>query len=295
MEIMSQEKQRVILVTGASRGVGKGAALALSNSNTITYITGRSRTEGQTTSLPGTLDKTSVEINDNGGNCIAVECDHSEDQQIKELITQIIAEQGCLDILVNNVYQVPDDLLQWKPFWERPIDEHWEAMIKVGVRAHYVASVHAAPHMVARRSGMIINISSPAARAYIHSVIYGIGKAATDKMMHDMGKELREHNVAAFALWPGIVKTERLLPAIEADALPPEYELLKAGMESAQFTGRIIDAIDANGTAMELSGRSWWNSELSRTLNVVDIDGTQPESYAPFMGEPIEPPQTMIK
>ena len=292
---MNRDNKRVVIVTGGSRGVGKGTALALSNSSTITYITGRSRFEGQTTQLPGTLDSTAAEINNLGGHCEIVECDHSRDDQIKQLIERVIDEQGKVDILVNNVYQVPDDLLEWKPFWERPIDEHWDSMIKVGMRSHYVSSVYTAPHMVEARSGMIVNISSPAARAYIHSVIYGIGKAGTDKMVQDMSKELAEYQVAAFGLWPGIVKTERLLPAIEADALPPEYEPLKSGMESAQLSGRIIDAIDSQKTAMNYSGRSWWNSALCKDMDVRDIDGTQPDSYAAFMGEPIEPAEAMIK
>ena len=292
---MNAKPKRIVLVTGASRGVGKGTALALSGSDTITYISARSRREGQLSPLPGTLDKTAEEINARGGECVAVECDHADDAQIAALIEQIIEQQGRLDILINNVYQVPDDLLEWKPFWERPVDAHWDAMINIGMRAHYVAAYHAAPHMVRQKSGMIVNISSPAARAYIHSVIYGLGKAATDKMMHDMAKELREYNVAAFALWPGIVKTERLQPAIDADVLPEEYQALKAGMESPEFTGRIVNAISESGSAMQYSGKSWWNSQLAEKLNVFDLDGTQPQSYAPFMGEPAEPPDAMIK
>ena len=292
---MNNDKKRVVLVTGASRGVGKGTALALSSEDTVCYITGRSRQEGQTTALPGTLDRTAQEVLERGGHCIPVECDHSDDSQIKQVVEKIMDEQGQLDLLVNNVYQVPDDILEWKPFWERPIDEHWDAMITVGMRAHYVAAVYAAPIMVSQRSGLIVNISSPAARAYIHSVIYGLGKAAKDKMMHDMAKELLEHQVAAFAVWPGIVKTERLQPAIDADALPEEYEPLKSGMESAEFSGRILDAIQCRGLGLDYTGRSWWNSELAKQLDVFDIDGSQPESYAPFMGEPITPPDAMIK
>lgn len=292
---MALQTERVILVTGASRGVGKGVALALAAPGTTIYISGRARTEGQTSMLPGTIDATAAEIEARGGKAIAISCDHFDDVQIEGLIARIDAEQGRLDILVNNVYQVPDDILDWKPFWQRPIDAHWDQMINLGLRAHYVASFHAAPIMIKQGAGMIVNISSPGARAYLHSVIYGIGKAGTDKMMHDMGKELRDHNVAAFALWPGIVKTERLQPAIEADALPAEYEPLKPGMESAEFPGRIIDAIASRTDFMRFSGRSWWNSELAKELEVSDLDGGQPMSYASFMGEPGIPPDTMIQ
>lgn len=292
---MKANKKRVVLVSGGSRGVGKGTALALSNENTVTYITGRSEREGQTSELPGTIHATASEVSARGGHCIAVSCDHNDDRQVADLVSQIMDEQGKLDILVNNVYQVPDDLLEWKPFWERPIDTHWQAMINLGVRAHYVLTHAAAGHMTKAKQGCIVTISSPAARAYVHSVIYGMGKAAKDKMMHDMAKELREFNVAAFALWPGIVKTERLLPALEAGQLPDDYQPLMSGMESAEFTGRVIDAIDTQSQAMQLTGRSWWNSELAKTLGVFDIDGSQPDSYAAFMGEPVDVPDAMIK
>jgi NAD(P)-dependent dehydrogenase (short-subunit alcohol dehydrogenase family) len=292
---MKQSTQRVVLVTGATRGVGKGTALALADSNSIVYFTGRSQTEHQTSALPGSLLATYKEIEARGGQSIGIACDHSDDTQVRQLIERIIREQGRLDILVNNVYQVPDDLLEWKPFWERPLDKHWQAMIDLGVRAHYLASYYAAPHMVKAGCGMIVTISSPAARAYIHSVIYGIGKAAKDKMMHDMAKELREYNVAAFALWPGIVKTERLQPAIDSGELPEEYLPLQSGMESPEFSGRIINAIDGSRSAMTYSGSSWWNSALAAELGVEDVDGTKPESYASFLGETIAPPDAMLK
>ena len=292
---MALKNNRVVLVTGGSRGVGKGTALALGATGATVYVSGRSTSDGQTTALPGNIYTTADEITARGGKGIAVTCDHTDDHQIAALIQQIIDEQGRIDILVNNVYQVPDDMLEWQPFWKRPLDDHWQAMIDLGLRAHYVASYHAAPHMIEQGAGMIVNISSPGARCYLHSVIYGVGKAGKDKMMHDMGKELREYNVAALAIWPGIVKTERLTPAIEADALPKEYEALKPGMESAEYPGRIIDAIAKADNYMDYSGRSWWNSEIGSELDVQDIDGAQPMSYAPFMGEPGIPPEAMVK
>ena len=292
---MALKKNRVVLVTGGSRGVGKGTALALGATGATVYVSGRSSSDGQTTALPCNIHTTAEEITARGGKGIAVICDHTDDQQIAALIDQIIDEQGRIDILVNNVYQVPDDMLEWQPFWKRPLDDHWQAMIDLGLRAHYVASYYAAPHMIKQAAGMIVNISSPGARCYLHSVIYGVGKAGKDKMMHDMAKELREYNVAALAIWPGIVKTERLAPAIEADALPDEYEPLKPGMESPEYPGRIIDAIAKADNYMDYSGRSWWNSELGNELDVQDIDGEQPMSYAPFMGEPGIPPEAMVK
>jgi len=289
------KSDRVVIVTGASRGVGKGVALALAKPGDTVYVTGRAREEGQTSPLPGTIDATAAAISQRGGNGIAVACDHREDAQIKALIARAIDEQGRIDLLINNVYCVPDDLQQWQPFWQRPLDAHWQAMIDLGLRAHYVAAHCAAPHMVEQKSGMIVNISSPGARCYLHSAIYGMGKAATDKMSHDIGKELLEHRVAALSLWPGIVKTERIAPAVEADALPEEYAALKPGMESPEYSGRIIDAIAQREDYLDYSARTWWNAELGEALGVRDIDGQQPASYAEFMGSPATPSEAMIK
>lgn len=292
---MGLKNDRVVVVTGASRGVGKGVALALGQPGTTVYISGRSRTEGQTSPLPGTIDATADEIRARGGKAEVVACDHTDDAQIQALFERVFAEQGRLDILVNNVFQVPDDLQEWQPFWQRPLNDHWQKMIDLGLRAHYVASYFAAPKMVEQGAGLLVNISSPGAIAYLHSVVYGIGKAGTDKMMQDMAKELREYNVAALALWPGVVKTERIAPAVEANALPEDYLPLIPGMESPEFPGLIIDAIAAQDDYMRFSGRSWWNSELALELGIKDIDGARPESYAPFMGSPWEPSEAMIK
>lgn len=291
---MTKDK-RVIIVTGASRGVGKGTALAMAQDQCVVYVTGRSKYDGQTTDLPGNLQATVDGIKKRHGEARAIFCDHNDDAQIERMIEQVMDEQGHIDVLVNNVYQVPDDLLEWRPFWERPLNNHWAAMMGVGLRAHYVASRALAPHMVRRKKGMIATVSSPAVRGYIHSVIYGMGKAAKDKMMQDMAKELREFDVAALGLWPGIVRTERLQPVIDSDQLPESYLPLLPGMESPEFTGRILNAILNQDKALQYSGRSWWNSELAIELGVKDSDGKQPESYAPFMGTPVIPTEGMIK
>ena len=286
------EKNTVVIVTGASRGVGKGAALGLADENTIVYITGRASSDSP---LPGTLDKTVQQIQQRGGQARAIYCDHSDDSQIAKMVAQVIDEQGKIDLLVNNVYQVPDDLLVWQPFWQRPLNSHWQAMMEVGLRSHYVSSCLVASHMVERQAGAIATISSPAANVYMHSVIYGMGKAAKDKMTQDMAKELREYNVAAFGLWPGIVKSERLQPLLDAGQLPAEYEALKSGMETPEFTGRILHAILAQDQAMSLSGGSWYNCELALKLGVKDADGAQPTSYAAMFGEPVVVNDVMIK
>jgi len=207
-------------------------------------------------------------------------------------VEQIIKEHGALDVLVNNVFAVPDNLLEPLPFWERKKSD-WEDMIDLGLRAHYVATCAVAPSMVARKSGLIVNISSPGSVCYMHSPVYGIGKAGNDKMVQDIAKELKEHNVAALALWPGIVTTERT-QALMSHA-PEAYEPLAAGLESPEFAGRIIDALAKSDDLLSKSGKAWYTSELGVEFGVVDVDGRVPASYRDMLGGPTEPAAAMLR
>ncbi len=283
---------RVTIVTGASRGVGKGIALALGEAGYTVYVTGRSVHEGQTGPLPGTITATAAAVRERGGNSIAVACDHRNDDEIDALVARVIDEQGRVDILVNNVFAVPDDLMASIPFWERP-KSHWEQMIDLGLRAHYIAACAVAPHMIRRRSGLIVNVSSPGARCYIHSPVYGIGKAGTDKMAQDIARELAEFDVAAISLWLGVVKTERTLQAMEA--APEAYAALAPGLESPEFAGRIIHALAESDELMLRTGRTWYTAELGQELGVTDVDGRQPESYRTLLGGPADPSPAMIR
>lgn len=283
---------KIALVTGASRGVGKGIALALGSAGATVCVSGRSVEEGQTGALPGTITATAEAIDARGGRGIAMVCDHRDDNAVIGLIERVYDDHGKIDLLVNNVFAVPDGLLDQVPFWERPISE-WDDMIDLGLRAHYVACHRAAPLMVAQNSGLIINISSPGAVCYMHSPVYGIGKAGCDKLTEDLGKELREFNIAVVGLWPGIVKTERTLSLM--DAAPEAYEPLSAGLETPEFAGRVIAALANDDNCMQRSGRAWYTSELAAEYGVKDIDGRQPASYREFLGGPREPSEAMIR
>lgn len=288
---MSLTDKPVIVVTGASRGVGKGCAIALGEKMGATvYVTGRSQQDGDAP-LPGTIHATADEVTKRGGTGIAMACDHRDDDQVRALFDRVIADQGRIDILVNNVFAVPDDLIEQKPFWDRPMS-HWSDMIDLGLRAHYLASACAAPHMVAQKEGLIVNISSPGARCYIHSAIYGIGKAGADKMAQDMAKELRPHNVAALSLWLGIVMTERTQEAMKA--APEAYEALEPGLETPEYPGRIIAALAADPDLMTRSGQAWYTAELGAEYGIEDANGRIPASYRPMLGGPAEPSAAMI-
>ncbi|WP_161996588.1 SDR family NAD(P)-dependent oxidoreductase, partial [Rhodococcus sp. YH1] len=200
-------ERRVALVTGASRSVGKGIACALGSDGWTVYVTARGPVG---TDSP--LDRTAATVTERGGLGIAVQCDHTDDEQIRALFRRIADEQGGrLDLLVNNVWASPPGFAGFsEPFWKRPISD-WDSLVGVGLRAHYVASVDAAQLMVPRGSGMIVNISSFGTRGYLHSVLYGISKAGLDKMAADMAVDLAGTGVTALSLWPGLVKNEAML------------------------------------------------------------------------------------
>ena len=290
---MKNSRQKIVIVTGASRGVGKGIALALGATGAMVYVTGRSVNEVYTGRLSGTVAETAKEIDRRGGTGVAVLCDHRNDKEIEALVARVSAEQeGRVDVLVNNVFAVPDDLLSPMPFWQRP-RSHWDDMIGLGLRAHYIATCAVAPMMVSQQSGLIVNVSSPGARCYIHSPVYGIGKAGTDKMMHDVAKELSEFNVAALSLWLGVVMTERTTNLI--NSAPEAYEALSSGFESPEYAGRVISALVDDSHLMRRSGRSWYTSELGKELKVADIDDRYPASYRSMLGGPAEPSAAMIR
>lgn len=279
---MPNNKPRIVLVTGASRGAGKGIALALGSKGDIVYVTGRSVKEGDAP-LPGTVFATAEEINKSGGTGIAVVCDHADDHQVAALFDKIKKEHGRLDILVNNAAYLHDDLVIPGPFWEKSLE--LVNLINVGLRSSYVTSFYAAKLMAAQNSGLIVNTSSPGAACYMHGPAYGAQKAGTDKMAWDMAIDLRPFNVAAVSIWMGVLKTERLDRVVAAE--PDKYAAFIAMAESPQFTGLVIDALYRDPKLMERSGQSLIGAEIGLTLGVKDIDGKQPHSHRDMLGGPI--------
>lgn len=272
---------QVAVVTGASRGIGKGIALELGAAGATVYVTGRTVEEGAS-KYPGTVGATAAEVTELGGTGIAVQCDHAVDQQIIELFARVKAEQGGMDILVNNVFGAPEgrSILRGGGFWEYPIDV-WDTLIHVGCRSHYVSSHEAVPMMIEKQRGLVVNISSFAGAAYAFNLAYGVGKAAVDRMAKDMAHELRDHGVACVSLWPGWVRTEHLLQS-EAEGRVP---VPTANGESPRFTGRAVVAIATDPERMERSGQVLVVNELGREYGFTDIDGRQPGSLAEQMGQ----------
>jgi len=266
--------EQVALVTGASRGVGKGIALGLGEAGATVYVTGRTEQPGRAAvDLPGTIHETAAAVTQLGGRGIAVRCDHTDDDDVRALFGRIEAEQGGLDILVNNVWggyeHFNDGTEFWheKGFWTAPISR-WDKSFRAGVRAHYVASVLAAPLIIARGAGLIVNISFFAAQRDDRGVAYAAAKAADDRMAAAMAHELRAHNVTVVTLYPGLVRTEGVLRAGDF------FDL--SNSESPQFLGRVIAALAADPRRMDKSGQVLVAAAVAQEYGVTDIDGKQP-------------------
>ena len=266
----------VALVTGATRGIGKGIAIELGAAGATVYFTGRSTREDPR--RPGTIGATATEIEAAGGRAVPMRCDHHQDAEVTEVFEAIRKDAGRLDILVNNATGEMGSMVG-KRFWELPI-ELWDDVIGVGLRSHYVASLYAAPLMIAQRSGIIVNVSSHGSREYLMSVIYGAGKAGVEKLTADMSKELREFDVAVMSIWPGLVIGEnRLVDAVEE----PDGRLTLHGLdlsyaETPAFPGRGVVALAADPQRMKRSGGSFWGAELAQDYGFTDVDGRIPDA-----------------
>ena len=265
---------RIALVTGASRGIGRGIAHELGLAGATVYVTGRSVSGGATTEdLGGDVNGAAALVTQAGGVGIPARCDHIDDGDVESLFERIRREQGRLDILVNNVwggYERFGDADFVAPFWEQPM-WRWDLMFRAGVRAHYTASRLAAPLMIPQGCGLIVNISSGDEGKYRGQVMYDTAKAAVDRMAFGMAEELRQYGIAALALYPGLTRTER----VERFASPDEL----VNSESPRYAGRAIVALATDADVMERSGGAYKTGELAREYGFTDIDGRQP---APF-------------
>lgn len=273
----------VAVVTGASRGAGKGIARALGAAGATVYVTGRSQKEGDAP-LPGTIHATAQEVDALGGKGIAVACDHADDEQVRALFERVERESGQLDILVNNATFLHDQLIQPGPFWEKELA--LAGILDVGLRSAYVASWYAAPLMAKRRSGLIAFTSSFGSSCYMHGAAYGAQKAGVDKFAKDMAVDLRPFDVAAVSVWMGPLRTERTMRVWEAH--PDLYKDFALVAESPEFTGKVIHALWCDPNRMAQSGQVLVGAEAALAYGITDLDGSQPPSYREMLGGPAQ-------
>jgi len=288
---VSNKKPKIAIVTGASRGAGKGIALGLAEKGMTVYVTGRTKTVGAAkgwdgTPLPGTVADTAQACSDAGGTGIGVICDSGDDAQVARLFEQVMDEQGQCDILFNNAAYIHHQLIEQKPFWEKELEA--QNILDVGLRSAYVASWYAAKIMAKQKSGLIAFGSSFGASCYMHGAAYGAQKAGLDKLAHDMAVDLESVNVTAVSIWMGPLLTERAL--IAAEVHPEQYKDFIAVAESPQFTGHILHAIANDAKASEISGHTLIGAEVAKDrYGLKDRDNKQPPSYREMLGAPNDP------
>jgi NAD(P)-dependent dehydrogenase (short-subunit alcohol dehydrogenase family) len=272
----------IALVTGASRGAGKGIALALGATGATVYVTGRTRRDGDS-ELPGSIETTARQIDEVGGHGVALACDHADDAEVEAAFARVADERGRLDILVNNAFAIPDGIISRKPFWQKSLDQ--QMVLDVGLRSTYVASYFAAPLLI-NGGKLVVNTSSFGGTCYMHGPAYGAVKAGVDKMAHDMAEDFRPYDVAVISLWMGMLRTERTEALFTSN--DHRYAELTKNAETAQFPGRIIAALAAHPDRMSYSGKVHVGAELAVELGVTDVDGNQPPSHRPALGNPPE-------
>jgi dehydrogenase/reductase SDR family protein 1 len=260
---------KIAVVTGASRGIGKGIALGLGEAGWIVYVTSRTVVDGDS-ERPGSANSTAAEVTRLGGHGVAVICDHSLDSDVDRLFTRIADEQGHLDLLVNNATTYTTDMgpPEDAPFWMQPFEE-WDLMHTVGLRSHFVASAMAARMMVPQKEGLIINVSSAGAIMYSGNVSYGVVKAGVDMLTLTTAQELRDYGVAVVSVWPRMTKTEALIKRL--DEIPNA-----ANAWTPLFNGRVVATLAADPQIMKRTGQALDIGNLANEYAIDDIDGRRP-------------------
>ncbi|MFO8238946.1 MAG: SDR family NAD(P)-dependent oxidoreductase [Prochlorococcaceae cyanobacterium] len=277
----------VALVTGASRGIGRGIAVGLAEAGATVYVTARSlQPEGTTDPVGGSLADTCAAVEAAGGRCSPVAVDHTDDTQVEELFARIEQEnEGRLDVLVNNVYGGVRSLREsiGRPFWETD-PGIWDACNGAGLRSHYIASIHAARLMVRSRRGLICTISSWGGLFPLFNVAYGVGKAACDRLAAEMAVGLKPYGIACLSLWPGIVGTEHIRELAEEGRKPGATDRVlrslasQTNWETPLLTGRVIAALAADPDLLRRSGTVGIVAELASSYGVADAEGRRPAS-----------------
>ena len=275
---------RVAVVTGASRGAGRGIAIELGAAGAIVYVTGRStrRAPGQgyermldklgIAAMPGTIEDTADDVTRLGGLGHAVQCDHTQEREVRELFARVEREQGRIDLLVNNAWGAHQDSIGAEPFWEQPLT-HWEGMFERGLRNHVLSSVAAAPIFVRQKRGLIVTVTFWDRWRYTGSFFYDLAKAAMNRLAFGIAQDLRPHGVTSVAVSPGWMRTELILAAYETDEAHWREVPALARTETPRYVGRAVVALAGDQKVMSKTGQVLRVGDLAGEYGFTDVDG----------------------
>jgi len=274
---------QVALVTGASKGLGKGIAIALGECGACVYITART-VKGRNSQDTKCLEDTAKQIEKAGGKAIIAQCDHYDDKQVEQVFERIQKEQGRLDILVNNVWAFPTHPTLENPnpdvsFYGPNGLKDFDGCINIGVRSHLVCSRLAVPLMKKGKHGIIINTSSVGAKMSFLSTAYTVGKSALDRMVKEMAKEVKEFNITVVSLWPSLLKTEEI--STMGKIFLDRFNLDINDFETPLFVGRVVANLVADKKIMSRTGKVIMTSTVCRKYGVLNTNGKWP--FIPFL------------
>lgn len=284
---------RVAVVTGASRGAGRGIAIELGAAGATVIVTGRSTREQPATdygqilalssmsAMPGSIDETAEEVSRQGGRGIALRCDHGREDEVQALFERVQADHGRLDLLVNNAWGGHEsfDGVFDAPFWEHPL-AHWESMIDRGARHHLLAARCAAPAMLRQGHGLIVATTFWDRDRYLRgNLYYDLAKATINRLAFGIAHELRAHGVASVAVSPGWMRTELVLAGHRTDETHWQERPALARTESPRYLGRAVAALAADADVLRHSGRVLRVADVAREYGFTDIDGRQVAAF----------------
>jgi NAD(P)-dependent dehydrogenase (short-subunit alcohol dehydrogenase family) len=282
---------KVAVVAGATRGVGRGIACMLGEAGALVYCTGRSvRGRPATPGRPETIEETAEMVAQFGGRGIAVQVDHTREEQVQGLIERIRAEQGRLDVLVNDLFGDPVD--EWRPFWTLSIAKGLR-MLDNALHAHLITSRHAVPLMLERRQGLVVEITDGHFPGYRDQLFFDLANFSKYRIAYAMAVELRPYGITALALTPGYTRTEAVLEnwgVTEAnwqEGLKKDPNLVAS--ETPFYAGRAVAALAADPKVAEKSGKVFTSWDLAAEYGFTDRDGRQPnlDTYMTEIDHPV--------
>ena len=289
---------RIAVVAGASRGAGRGIALALGDAGATVYVAGRTSAHDPRPGEPplGTIEATAEEVTRRGGRGVAVQTDCTDDAQVKALFDRVDAEQSRLDILANAVWGLGDAFTtmdQWMaawaaPFWDQPTGM-WRHMIDAGPRAYFLTSSYALPLMIKARRGLIVGVtdgyfeSAPgvAADSIGHGqLLWNLSHQCINLLMKGIAGEARKHKIAVVTLMPGFMRTEAVLRFLTDEKLKKQFGFDKA--ESTEYLGRAVAALAADRKVGAKSGKVHFVADLAAEYGFTDVDGRRIPRFNPM-------------
>ncbi len=279
-------KGKVALVAGATRGAGRGIAVQLGAVGATVYVTGRTiRSERSEMNRPETIEETAALVDEAGGRGIAVQVDHLVPDQVCDLVTRIEGEQGCMHILVNDIFGATK--IEWnKSVWESDLD-YGLRMLRLAVDTHAITSHCAIPLPIETPGGLVVEVNDGTAEYngshYRNSFFYDLAKAAVLRMAFALGHELKPYGATALSLTPGWLRSEAMLEAfgvIESNwrdgiARVPGFAI----SESPAFVGRAVAALAQDPNVSRWNGQSLSSGQLAKVYGFTDLDGSQPDAW----------------